>query len=182
MFKIGDQVETIDDNLKGTVVSVNKDGVSIETEDGFVFVVDSKEILVVDTSNEMKSSIIESSNFNQLLKEDQDNLSNAVANFKKKDKEKAKFIVDLHSHEITDTTKGMSPHDILNLQLDTARHKLEFAIKKHIKKMVFIHGVGEGVLKQELHTLLRRYENIDFYDAEFKTFGMGATEVRIYQN
>ena len=48
--------------------------------------------------------------------------------------------------------------------------------------MVFIHGVGEGVLKEELNTLLNRYNNVEYYDADFKTYGLGATEVRIFQN
>jgi dsDNA-specific endonuclease/ATPase MutS2 len=48
--------------------------------------------------------------------------------------------------------------------------------------MVFIHGVGEGVLRQELETLLGRYSNVQFYDADYKSYGIGATEVRIFQN
>ena len=71
---------------------------------------------------------------------------------------------------------------MLNLQLDTARRQLEFAIKKRIPKIVFIHGVGEGVLRQELETLLSRYNNVQFYDADYKTYGLGATEVKIFQN
>ncbi|MEO1031898.1 MAG: Smr/MutS family protein, partial [Bacteroidota bacterium] len=93
-----------------------------------------------------------------------------------------KFEVDLHIHKLTDSTKGMTNFDMLNLQLDTARRQLEFAIKKRIPKMVFIHGVGEGVLRQELETLLGRYNNLKFYDADYKTYGIGATEVRIFQN
>ena len=50
-----------------------------------------------------------------------------------------------------------------------------------ISKVVFIHGVGEGVLKSELHYLFSRYP-VRFYDASFKKYGLGATEVYIYQN
>ena len=31
-----------------------------------------------------------------------------------------------------------------------------------------IHGVGEGVLKEELVYLFKRYENIKYYDAEYE--------------
>ncbi len=68
------------------------------------------------------------------------------------------------------------------LQWDTAQRKLEFAIGKRIQKIVFIHGVGEGVLKMELETLFRRYDNVKFYEADFQKYGLGATEVYIYQN
>jgi hypothetical protein len=47
---------------------------------------------------------------------------------------------------------------------------------------VFIHGVGEGVLKLELEYLFGRYNNVKFYDADYKKYGLGATEVYIYQN
>ena len=90
--------------------------------------------------------------------------------------------VDLHIKQFVKTSRGMTNFDMLNLQLDTARGQLEFAIRERMPKMVFIHGVGEGVLKQELHTVLRRYNNVTFYDADYREFGLGATEVKIFQN
>ena len=66
--------------------------------------------------------------------------------------------VDLHIHQLVKSTKGMQNHDILNLQLDTAKNRLEFALSKRIQRIVFIHGVGSGVLKLELEYLLKRYD------------------------
>jgi hypothetical protein len=48
--------------------------------------------------------------------------------------------------------------------------------------VVFIHGVGEGILKIELDYLFGRYNNVKFYDANYQKYGLGATEVYIYQN
>ena len=76
----------------------------------------------------------------------------------------------------------MSNHDMLTLQLDTAKRKLDFAINKRIQKIVFIHGVGEGDLKMELEYLFGRYDNVKFYDANYQKYGLGATEVYIYQS
>lgn len=76
----------------------------------------------------------------------------------------------------------MSNYDILTLQIDTAKHQLEFAMRKRIQKIVFIHGVGEGVLKAELDFLLGRYDNLKFYDADYQKYGVGATEVYFFQN
>jgi len=70
---------------------------------------------------------------------------------------------------------------MLNLQLDTAKRKVEFAIQKRISKIVFIHGVGEGVLKSELLRLLNKYP-VKYYDASYKKYGLGATEVYVFQN
>ncbi len=93
-----------------------------------------------------------------------------------------KMEVDLHIHKLVPSTRGMTNHDMLTLQLDTARRQLEFAIRKRIQKVVFIHGVGEGVLKLELEYLFGRYENIRFYDADYQKYGLGATEVYVFQN
>ena len=90
--------------------------------------------------------------------------------------------VDLHIQKLTKSERGLTAYDKLNLQIDTAKRKLDFAIQKRIQKLVFIHGVGEGVLKAELETMLRRYDNLKYYDADYKTYGLGATEVYIYQN
>jgi dsDNA-specific endonuclease/ATPase MutS2 len=76
----------------------------------------------------------------------------------------------------------MSNYDILTLQSETAKRQLEFAIKNKMQKVVFIHGVGEGVLKAELDFLLGRYEGIDFRDADYQKYGLGATAVHIKQN
>ena len=41
--------------------------------------------------------------------------------------------------------------------------------------------VGEGVLKSELQALLNKYP-VKHYDASYKKYGLGATEVYIFQN
>ena len=70
---------------------------------------------------------------------------------------------------------------MLNIQLDTAQRQLEFAISKKIQKVVFIHGVGAGVLKEELQYLFKRYDGIRVYECDYKKYGLGATEVYITQ-
>lgn len=76
----------------------------------------------------------------------------------------------------------MSNYDILTLQTETAKRHIDFAIRNRIPKIVFIHGVGEGILKAELDFLLGRYENIVFQDANYQKYGFGATEVYFKQN
>ena len=52
---------------------------------------------------------------------------------------------------------------------------------RRIPKIVFIHGVGEGVLKSELDFMLGRYEEVYFQDANYQKYGQGATEVGFKQ-
>ena len=42
------------------------------------------------------------------------------------------------------------------------------------------HGI-EGVLKEELRFLLKKYDHLTFYDAAYRKYGLGATEVRLFQ-
>ncbi len=92
----------------------------------------------------------------------------------------APVVVDLHAHELLDTTSGMSPVDILNYQLETFRKTLKEYAKQKGKKIVFIHGKGEGVLRHALVNELRyHYKTYTYQDASFREYGYGATQVTI---
>lgn len=86
--------------------------------------------------------------------------------------------VDLHIHELIDDTTGLSNKEMLDLQMDHFREKLEEAAKKQVKKVVFIHGLGNGTLKQEVRReLSHKYKRYTFQDASFQEYGFGATMV-----
>ena len=180
-FKIGDKVAVLDDDFTGTVVKISEDIVSIETTDGFELDFTSKQLIKVDKSHNVLNSI-DANLFNEKIEADQSKKISRNAKIKKKERFQPALEIDLHIHKLLDSTKGMTKHDILTFQLDTARHKLEFAIDKKIQKLVFIHGVGEGVLKMELDYLFGRYDNVKYYDADYQKYGVGATEVYVYQN
>ncbi|MGQ7868786.1 DUF2027 domain-containing protein [Sunxiuqinia sp. sy24] len=86
--------------------------------------------------------------------------------------------VDLHIHELIDDTTGLSNKEMLDLQMKHFHEKLDEAIKKQVKKVVFIHGLGNGTLKQELRReLSHKYKRYAFQDASFQEYGYGATMV-----
>ncbi|HLS30204.1 MAG TPA: Smr/MutS family protein [Flavobacteriaceae bacterium] len=175
-IKKGDWVEVIDDTISGIVVEVEDNRITIETEDGFPL------SFFIDEVVKNEGFSLDRKELEKAIKEEQKELkSKKIPSGKKRAKEKP-LEVDLHIEELTSSTKNMSDFQILNLQLDNAQGQLEFAIRKKIRRVVFIHGVGKGVLRQELETLFRRYDQIEFYDADFKEYGRGATEVYIYQN
>ena len=88
--------------------------------------------------------------------------------------------VDLHIDELVDTTAGMSSADMLNLQIDTFRRVMDTNLNNKGLKIVFIHGKGEGVLRQALmKELNHRYKGHDVQDASFREYGFGATQVTI---
>ncbi len=88
--------------------------------------------------------------------------------------------IDLHAHELLDTTAGMSNSEILNYQLDVFRKTLDEFKNKKGQKIVFIHGKGDGVLRKALlQELNYKYKNYQSQDASFREYGFGATMVTI---
>ena len=86
--------------------------------------------------------------------------------------------VDLHINEILDNTSGLSNNEILEIQKEKVELEMKSAIQTGIKKIVFIHGIGQGILKQEVINLLKsKFRKYYFQDASFKEYGYGATMV-----
>lgn len=181
-FKVGDTVLVLDEDISGIITEIIRDTISIETKDGFVMDFQEKELLKIDTKASLKSELFSSHSVKSVISEKEQPTRKNIPKVKPKDRNQPSMEVDLHIHQLTKNNKRMSNHEMLNLQLDTARRQLEFAIKNRIQKVVFIHGVGEGVLKIELEYLFNRYDQIKFYDADYQKYGLGATEVYIFQN
>jgi len=96
----------------------------------------------------------------------------------KKQKDPEQEEVDLHIHELLDDERGLSNKEMLELQMDYFRKKLQEAQKSKLKRIVFIHGVGNGTLKLELRKELQRnYSHLVYQDASFAEYGYGATMV-----
>jgi len=105
----------------------------------------------------------------------------SVSSQPKKAKRTEKEVVDLHLTEIIEDESGMSPKDILDYQMKVFREKLDEYIKDPIvKKVIFIHGKGNGTLKIELRKCLERnYKRCEYQDASFEEYGGGATLVYV---
>lgn len=176
-FQIGDSVETLDDTIKGRIIAIERKQISIETEDGFQMRFNASELVKI--TGEISVSNYEVAQIKS-VKEIPKKRNTQTS--KPKERNAPKMEVDLHIHQLTNSFRGMSNYDMLNIQMETAKRQLEFAIRKRIQKVVFIHGVGEGVLKEELKYLFGRYDNVKYYDADYQKYGLGATEVYIFQN
>ena len=178
MFSKGDKVSVLDDAVNGVVISVNKNEVFIETDDGFTMTYFVNELIKInDTSILSKST--RSFDVNVIKQQKEIPPPRSFVKEKKNKGEIPPPEFDLHIEKLTKNFLGMSNYDILTLQSETAKRHIEFAIRNRIPKIVFIHGVGEGILKAELDFLLGRYDNLSFQDANYQKYGVGATEVYI---
>jgi hypothetical protein len=89
--------------------------------------------------------------------------------------------IDLHAHEILETTKGMQARDIKDYQVGVFTRTMNEHIKEKGKKIVFIHGKGEGALRKAIiDTLKDKYKSCEYQDASFQQYGFGATLVIIH--
>lgn len=103
----------------------------------------------------------------------------AARNQQKKDKN-ALVEVDLHASELLDTFSGLESRDILEYQLKVFRDTMNEHLKHKGRRIVFIHGKGDGVLRQAILRELRvHYPQCRYQDASFREYGYGATMVTI---
>jgi hypothetical protein len=103
----------------------------------------------------------------------------AVSRSKKQRQKSLSKEVDLHIEELVNDSARMSSHEKLNIQLDRFEKEMDEAFEKNLKKIIFIHGVGSGRLKQEIISILKETEGVTFHDASYKEYGYGATQVNI---
>lgn len=121
------------------------------------------------TDNDLKTIFKEKEVLNERL--------NTPKQFRKRVEPQVKE-VDLHIEELLDSHSGMENGEILQIQMDKFRSEMKEAIQNKIAKIVFIHGVGNGVLKLELRKELQHdFKKYQFQDASFKEYGYGATMV-----
>jgi Smr domain len=87
--------------------------------------------------------------------------------------------VDLHLHKLVDNEEALSDGEKLSFQLDYFERMLNMAIRERKRRLVVIHGVGEGILREEVRKVLQFYEGCRFDDADPRRYGYGATAIEI---
>ncbi|OJW77643.1 MAG: hypothetical protein BGO69_07415 [Bacteroidetes bacterium 46-16] len=85
-----------------------------------------------------------------------------------------KYEIDLHIEKLVPNRRGLSNADIMKLQLDTLQKYLQLAVVHRQDRMVVIHGVGEGVLRDAVHKALKEHKEVKRYEPVYHG---GATEV-----
>jgi DNA-nicking Smr family endonuclease len=176
-FKIGDQVSILDEKGVSKVVGL-KTSVLIEIEDehGFERTIESDKLCLIhsfdfgiipDISKDEEKEFSEKKkiDFTQPKKRHTSNWNGFS-------------YIDLHIEELEEDHLRLPVQEILQIQLSRFRTFLKKCEKQGERKCYIIHGVGEGVLRAEIHLYLHRLPNVTYDDARSKEFGeMGATEV-----
>jgi hypothetical protein len=94
--------------------------------------------------------------------------------------EKPSAEIDLHIEKLVGDHSPFTPSEILNIQIKAFEKNLENALATGMEEIIFIHGAGNGVLKNHIHKQLSSNKEIKFFkDAQKEKFGYGATYVQL---
>jgi len=82
--------------------------------------------------------------------------------------------LDLHIENLSSDYQMMTNFEIIQIQIKKCEDLIMKSLNSHVHKLIIVHGIGEGVLKKEVHELLDRYEL-----RYFESLNGGSTEVMI---
>ena len=86
--------------------------------------------------------------------------------------------IDLYIEKILNDYKGLSNAEILDIQMRTLQRQIDVAISARQQILMVIHGLGKGVLKEEVHKLLKTIPEVASFNNDWQArYGFGATEV-----
>jgi dsDNA-specific endonuclease/ATPase MutS2 len=178
-FKVGDSVRFLNEVGEGKILEIKKSSALVETEDGFDLEYPLVQLVPAAKTDDFK---VDEQDINSLTSAEKFAKRHAVLDKKfnhiKPTKSADILEIDLHIENLIDSHRGMQNFQILEVQMANFRRSLILALSRRLKKMVVIHGVGEGVLRQEIRNELKAYyPNFEFYDASYQVYGYGATEI-----
>ena len=185
-FKIGDKVRFLNSDGHGIIIKI-LDSERVELENNFGF---QEEYKISDIVPERNQEDYETENlaFDNEVKSKINAEKTNKKNFDLKRKfrhlekygSKERVVLDLHVENLIHSHHGLSNSAILKIQMTNFKDFLKKSIYKKQRKIVVIHGVGEGVLRHEIRKELDiYYPYFEYFDASYDEFGYGATEIRL---
>ena len=190
-LKVGTKVRFLDEVGNGIVTKILSDAkVMVEDDSGFEYPYDASRLLVIEDIKEEKMAyervvptVLE------IIQQDisPERKSRLEKDFKTKYREanarahgRSDMEIDLHMHAIVDSQSGLNPTTMLELQLAHFERMLQIGIRQRMKKLVFIHGIGQGVLRHQIWSRVDQYyPDCSCRSADPREYGSGATEVWI---
>lgn len=136
---------------------------------------------IVSDDQPVKQLFVSAEDVQEALKQKKDGQPARKSASPQKEDRNALVEVDLHINALLDNIHGLSNADMLQYQLKKFVEVMERYKNQHGKRIVFIHGKGEGVLRKAIQDELKRhYPRCKYQDASFQEYGFGATQVTVY--
>ena len=194
-FSPGQLVKFLNEVGSATVLRVEGSQVVVTDEDGFDRTVEADELIhapdpeteaqkygdtVPDLAKLLAREVGET-RMKELQKDFDVRYANAQAtNMSRRD---AHMEVDLHIHELVEDQSGLPDRAKIAIQMDHFDRMMDIAKREKLRRIVFIHGVGQGVLRHQIRTSLdQHHPDCTFRDGDPRRYGSGATEVWLGQD
>ena len=193
-FEKGQRVKFLNDVGSAVVLRMEGELVVVEDEDGFERSVERRELIaalepeveadkygntIPDIATLLAQDVGEK-RMRELQKEFEVRYQNSQAtSMARRD---AHMEVDLHIHELVDDQRGLPDRAKLAIQMDHFDRMMDIAKREKLRRIVFIHGVGQGVLRHQIRTSLdQHHPDCTYRDGDPRKYGSGATEVWLGQ-
>ena len=193
-FKVGDLVKFLNDVGTATVLRVEGNVVIVEDEDGFERSVERAELMdagdrdqdetkygnkLPDVAQLLTQEVGER-RMKELQRDFEVRYQHAQAtSMSRRD---AHMEVDLHIHELVDDQRGLADGAKLAIQMAHFDRMMDIAKREKLRRIVFIHGVGQGVLRHQIRTALdQHHPDCNYREGDPRRYGSGATEVWLGQ-
>ncbi len=175
-FKIGDKVTVIDEELSGEVLKIDKEWVEFISDEGFEYRYPKSSLYSINEKNELNFS---PASFKVESKEaDRKVIRQGLRPIRLNS---AKPTIDLHMEELMPNRMPQKNEVALQIQIEYAEKVVNRAINLKVRQLVFIHGMGSGVLREELRSMLTtKFPNVEYFDGNYQKYGQGATELIIH--
>jgi len=90
----------------------------------------------------------------------------------------ARSVVDLHIDKLVDNYADLTSGEILDIQLKEFEKWYDHALLHKQKTLTIIHGLGKGILKNEIHSILSNKTEVSgYHNLHHPQYGMGSTEI-----
>lgn len=170
-LKIGDSIILKKDRTKAVIISAIGDRkFKIIDNHGFEYLVYSSEILPLN----LETDNYEAYGTSFDVKDEDIRKDKESPLFTNKTDSRGKIRIDLHIEQLTSYYVHMQNYEIVQMQMEYCKKELDLAMLKAKYSLEIVHGIGEGVLKEEVHKLLRLY-NLSYFESN----NGGSTEVML---
>ncbi|WP_027384253.1 Smr/MutS family protein [Epilithonimonas caeni] len=162
-MKIGDLVSVIDEDLKGKILTILGNQVKIEDEHGFTYNFSKDKLTIIDSDLYQNSPIVRKKETSKIVS---------------KKHNRAPLKLDLHFNFLVKNPSDYDAFERLIIQKEKLLETIDFCRKNHIKNLLIIHGIGDGVLQRMVYDVLEGLTNVEYDSDGFFYHQSGNVEVK----
>lgn len=164
-MKVGDRVSVVDEDIRGIVLHIKNQQVEIEDKYGFTYIFSQNQLVLQDEELYHKEPLQKKEETHKITPPKR--LKNEIK-------------LDLHFDKLVKTPESYQAWERRAIQKEKLLDTLDYCKKNFIKKLLIIHGLGDGILQEMVYDTLRGYSGIEYDENEFFKHFSTSVEVSFY--